>query len=135
MPDDLGCRQAFLPTARKRHDTVSAEFIAAFDYRDKCNKGGMTVSIGDRPIIVVFPFAHVKKIPAASRCFINRVGYAADRFCAYHKIYAVNLFEEGFAFQLGHAAHNADNWLFALRMSYVAHACEQFMFGTLPNGA
>src|SRR5687767_6737308 len=46
--------KAFFPTSGKRHDTITAEFTAAFNDRHKSDVGRMPLRAFDRPIIVGF---------------------------------------------------------------------------------
>src|SRR5690606_8901846 len=109
LADDLRSRKARFPAPRKGNDAVGAKFIAALDYRHKCDIWRMLLAFGYRPIVVGFPFAEVGKTGTVLENRLDRIGRTANRSSSQNQVNTLNFLEKRLALELRHAAHYADH--------------------------
>src|SRR5688572_4164761 len=95
----------------------------------------MTLSIGDGPVVVEFPFAQVGNFTLAVVNLFDRVCNASDRLCADHEVNSLDLVKQGFALKLRNATHDADDWLNIAIIAELADPRVKFVLSLLSNRA
>src|ERR1041384_7190478 len=93
------------------------------------------MGIGDCPVVVVFPLAHIKIAFLTAERFIYGSRDTSNRARAEDKVDARYLLKDRLALELGNTSHHTNNRFCCTRMTYFPDPRIEFVFSPLPNRA